>query len=92
MLLTGRQYSLISLPGWWNRDLDNMRQLDNERSHYEGDLRSLEGLIAINFAPARSIIARFCDTWSKVPPIDANSTEDQINEQCQTASKRFPTE
>lgn len=78
--------------GWWNRDLQNMRQLDDERSHYAGDLRSLEGLIAIGFAPARSSITRFCNTWSKLPPLDANSTVDQIIEQCQIASKRFPTD
>ena len=75
--------------GWWNHDLENMQVLENERYHYEGDLRSLEGLIAMDFMPARSVIERFCNTWSKVPPIDVNSTKDQIRDQCQAASKRF---
>jgi hypothetical protein len=76
-------------PGWWNHDLQNMRALNNQRDHYAGDLRSLEGLIAMDFTPARSTIERFCNTWSKVPPIDVNSAGDQIGDRCQTASKHF---
>jgi hypothetical protein len=56
---------------------------------HASDLRSLEGLIAMDFTPARSMIERFCNSWSKVPPIDVNSAGDPIGEQCQTASKQF---
>jgi hypothetical protein len=73
-------------PGWWNRDLQNIRELEG---HYGGDLRSLEGLTTGGFTPARSTIERFCNVWSKVPALDANSRGDQITEQCHAASKRF---
>jgi hypothetical protein len=76
-------------PGWWNHDLQNMQALENQRDHYAGDLRSLEGLIDMDFTPARSTIERFCNNWSKVPPIDANSAGDQIRDRCQAASKQF---
>jgi hypothetical protein len=79
-------------PGWWNHDLQHMRALENQRDHYAGDLRSLEALIAMDFTPARSTIARFCNRWSKVPSIDVNSAGDPIGEQCQAASKQLAIE
>jgi hypothetical protein len=76
-------------PVWWDHDLQNMRALENQRDHYADDLRALEGLIAMDFTPARSTIARFCNRWSKVPPTGVNSAGDQIGDRCQAASKQF---
>lgn len=71
-------------PGWWN-DVAHLQEYSTDKDHYRADVCALGALIQIRYAPAIDAIQRFCNSWSKVPPLDLHLPSNQMPQKCDEA-------